>query len=303
MIRRIRAHLTYANVMATLALFIALGGAGYAASEKFGSKDIRDNSVRSKDVRNNSLRGKDMRANTLSAREIRETGLSAVPRASTAGTADTLSGKSAEDLRVKCPAGTVLAAGACFETEPRAAALHNAAAETAAGAGRRLPTFRRTSRLLPGPAGTTSPPSGELDRPCLLRQFDGPARRRHDELDRRHHPSTQTRSGWRRIPIPLRGVRRELSDGGALSNQWRPLAIALLAAAIQPNAPSADAGQYSVNACTGGLQTILGSGRRLHLGRSSKCAFWAGANQPGFVHHGQYAQLAFSALRGQQSPD
>ena len=149
MIRRIRSHLTYANVMATIAVFIALGGASYAAV-KIGSKEIRNNSIRSKDVRNNNLRskdirdrnlrGKDLRADTLGAREIRESSLT-VPRATTAGNADTVGGRSAEDLRVKCPAGTVLAAGACFETEPRAAELHDLAAGTCGGMNRRLPTF------------------------------------------------------------------------------------------------------------------------------------------------------------------
>jgi hypothetical protein len=138
-IRRIRTRMTYANVMATIAVFIALGGAGYAAT-KVGSKEIRNNSVRSKDVRNDNLRGKDLRDNTLSDREIRESTLT-VPRASTAGNADTLNGRSAEALRVKCPAGTVLAVGACFETEPRAAQVHNVAAGECGRAGRRLPTF------------------------------------------------------------------------------------------------------------------------------------------------------------------
>jgi hypothetical protein len=149
-IRKIRIHLTYANVMATIAVFIALGGAGYAAT-KVGSKDIRNNSIRSKDVRNNTLRskdirnnnlrGKDIRPNTLSAREIRESSFRSVPRATRADTADTLTGNTAEDLRVKCPAGTVLAAGACFETVPRAAALHNVAAGDCGRENRRLPIF------------------------------------------------------------------------------------------------------------------------------------------------------------------
>jgi hypothetical protein len=139
-IRRIRAHLTYANVMATLAVFIALGGTGYAAI-KIGTKNIRNNSVRTQDVRNNNLRGKDLRENTVGGREIRISDLPTVPRAGTAGNADTLNGRSAEDLRVKCPAGTVFTAGGCFETAPRAARLHNSAAEVCGREGRRLPTF------------------------------------------------------------------------------------------------------------------------------------------------------------------
>jgi hypothetical protein len=49
MIRQIRSHLTYANVIATLALFLALGGGAYAAvklpANSVGTKEIKDKSV------------------------------------------------------------------------------------------------------------------------------------------------------------------------------------------------------------------------------------------------------------------
>ncbi len=44
MARSLRSRLTYANVMATLALFVALGGTSYAAA-KIGSAQIKDNSI------------------------------------------------------------------------------------------------------------------------------------------------------------------------------------------------------------------------------------------------------------------
>jgi hypothetical protein len=68
--------MTYANIVATLALFVALGGSSYAAliitgaSVKDGSltgKDIKDNSVTSGDIRNNSLLKKDFKAGQLPA--------------------------------------------------------------------------------------------------------------------------------------------------------------------------------------------------------------------------------------------
>jgi hypothetical protein len=49
---------TFANVIALLALFVALGDSSYAALS-VGSKQIVDNSVRSKDLRNNEVRGHD----------------------------------------------------------------------------------------------------------------------------------------------------------------------------------------------------------------------------------------------------
>ena len=66
---RILNRLSYANVMATVAAFMALGGVGYAAAT-VGSGDVVNNSLRSKDVRNNSLRGKDIRNKTIQAADV-----------------------------------------------------------------------------------------------------------------------------------------------------------------------------------------------------------------------------------------
>lgn len=72
-----RRHLTYANVTATVALFVALGGGAYAISG-VGSKDIRDNAVRSVDLRNGSaVRGQDVQRNSLGASAIDEKSLDA----------------------------------------------------------------------------------------------------------------------------------------------------------------------------------------------------------------------------------
>ena len=52
--QRIRSHLTYANVMATIAVFLVLGGGSAVAlsgSNTVFSDDIVDNQVQSADVR------------------------------------------------------------------------------------------------------------------------------------------------------------------------------------------------------------------------------------------------------------
>lgn len=61
-----RRHLTYANIVSTLCLFIVLGGSAFAAT-KVGSKQIADNSVQGKDVKNGSLTGKDVKLRSLTA--------------------------------------------------------------------------------------------------------------------------------------------------------------------------------------------------------------------------------------------
>lgn len=55
MLSRPAARLSYANVMATVAGFVALGGSSNAAMTITGEQ-IEDNSVASADVRNNSIR-------------------------------------------------------------------------------------------------------------------------------------------------------------------------------------------------------------------------------------------------------
>lgn len=68
---RIRRHLTYANVIATLALFLALGGGAYAAvklpKNSVTSKQIKNNAVNSAKVANGSLLSRDFKAGQLPA--------------------------------------------------------------------------------------------------------------------------------------------------------------------------------------------------------------------------------------------
>src|SRR5881409_1655372 len=70
MLERLRARLTYANVIATLALFVALGGSSYAALKlprnSVGSTQIRPGAVGSSEVRNRSIRTTDL---SVSARQ------------------------------------------------------------------------------------------------------------------------------------------------------------------------------------------------------------------------------------------
>jgi len=68
--RRLRDHLTYANVMATIAVFVALGGSSYAALSLTGS-DIRNESLTGRDIRNGSITSRDVKNRSLTGRDIR----------------------------------------------------------------------------------------------------------------------------------------------------------------------------------------------------------------------------------------
>ncbi len=73
---KIRRHLSYANVTATIALVLALGtGAVYAAGE-IGSRELKNDSVRTQDLKDRrAVRGKDVKRNTLGGHEIDEASL------------------------------------------------------------------------------------------------------------------------------------------------------------------------------------------------------------------------------------
>ena len=68
MLVRLRARLTYANVMATVAVFIALGGTSYAALRITG-RNVPRNALTGADIKN--LTGRDVRNNSLTGADVR----------------------------------------------------------------------------------------------------------------------------------------------------------------------------------------------------------------------------------------
>jgi septal ring-binding cell division protein DamX len=83
---RIRRHLNYANVTATLALVLAIASGAAYAVDKIHSRDIANNSVRSADLKNRKgVKAKDVKPDSLTGRDINEHTLSAGPIARIAG--------------------------------------------------------------------------------------------------------------------------------------------------------------------------------------------------------------------------
>lgn len=153
MLRALRHRVTYANVTATLALFVALGGSSYAAL-KISGHDIRAHTITAHNIKRNSLGG----------RVVKESSLGIVPRARNANRLD---GVSAERLLVRCPQGTIPAADTCIETQARPAApfysalLACAGTDNQAAPGRRLPTYGELAMALTHEEITLAP-GGEL---------------------------------------------------------------------------------------------------------------------------------------------
>lgn len=84
--QKIRAHLSYANVVATMAFVGVLGGGTAYAVETIGSGDIVNNSIRSKDLKDGrAVASRDVRRDALTGKQIRERRLDASQFAPLAG--------------------------------------------------------------------------------------------------------------------------------------------------------------------------------------------------------------------------
>jgi hypothetical protein len=80
---RLRRHLSYANVMASIAVFVALGGVGYAATTINGNKIVRG-TVGGAKLKKGTLTDTQVKKNSLTGNSIDESSLGTVPSAQTA---------------------------------------------------------------------------------------------------------------------------------------------------------------------------------------------------------------------------
>jgi hypothetical protein len=155
LIHRLRRHFTYANVMATLAVFIALGGSSYAALNLTG-----------RDIIDGSLTQRELKRDTLGGTSIKESRLGKVRRARNA---DRLNGLSAARFLVRCPRDTVPVSDVCVEITARAPAPYRVAAVVCEGVdrrttpGRRLPSHDELLTAI-GDSGIALAAGGELTR-------------------------------------------------------------------------------------------------------------------------------------------
>jgi hypothetical protein len=88
---RVHARLTYANVTATLALFVALGGTGYAAAtlqkNSVGTKQLKNGAVTTSKLHQGAVTGSKVAKNSLTGKQINAGTLGTVPSATHATTA------------------------------------------------------------------------------------------------------------------------------------------------------------------------------------------------------------------------
>jgi hypothetical protein len=141
-----------AMTVALIALFVAMGGTGYAALKlprnSVGTKQIKNNAVTGSKVKNGSLTGADINGGTLGT----------IPAATHANSADNAAHANGADQAppvgaaggaltgtfpnpgLACPPGTNRLGNSCVETSTRADADWPTAIDTCTAAGRRLGT-------------------------------------------------------------------------------------------------------------------------------------------------------------------
>jgi hypothetical protein len=132
MLQRLRDRLTYANVMSTVAVFVALGGVSYAVST------LPANSVGTKQLRKHSV-----------------TSVKLSPR-TVAPNARRLRGHAASFYVLHCRRGTLHILDGCYEPNERSANNYFGANESCLDVGGRLPTVGELQELhdhmtIPGP--------------------------------------------------------------------------------------------------------------------------------------------------------
>lgn len=153
-----RSSLTYANVVATLALFVALGGGAYAAAAlpagSVGTRQLKRNAVVTDRIRMNAVNGSRVLNNSLTGADIDESTLRRVRSAVVAERAITAATAAAAATAVT--AKTAAAAA----TATTAARADNATRAAAAGALDTV-TYKVTKSTVPGIDKNTEPvPAG-----------------------------------------------------------------------------------------------------------------------------------------------
>jgi hypothetical protein len=111
---RIKAALSFSNVIAFVALFVALGGSVYAAGKLSGSQ-IKPNSIPGNRVKAKTLTGKQIKPGSLTGSQIEESTLAGVTASSLAGiqyvSTTVPFGPVAATGTATCPAGTYVIGG------------------------------------------------------------------------------------------------------------------------------------------------------------------------------------------------
>ncbi len=143
MLPKLKGKLTYANLMATVAVFIALGGSAYAAlrvpPNSVGTRQLKAASVTTGKLAGGAITAAKVAEHSLTGQDLDLPALGTVPSAANANTAD--NANMVGGHAASCPESSTLIRGLCFDSHanPEAPNLE-AAAEDCAAKGGYLPS-------------------------------------------------------------------------------------------------------------------------------------------------------------------
>jgi hypothetical protein len=130
--RAIWARLSYANIMATIAVFVVLGGGAYAATElprnSVGAAQIKRSAVTRSKIARNAVVGSKVKDDSLTGADVAESTLGKVPQATAA---DNATHAASADSATHAAAADAATHAAAADT-----ATHAASADTAANSGK-----------------------------------------------------------------------------------------------------------------------------------------------------------------------
>lgn len=122
----IRKHLTYANVMATMAVFLALGGSAWALSKhSVGARQLKKNAVTSAKLKKGAVTKAKIAKGAVNGAKIADASIGI--------------GDVSASLHLLCRSGTSYLQGACIQDSPGSDTFANAMSSCRA-AGGRLPS-------------------------------------------------------------------------------------------------------------------------------------------------------------------
>ena len=122
----IRRNLTYANVMATVAVFLALGGSAIALSKNsVGTRQLKKNAVTTKKIKNNAVTAAKIRSGSIGGGKLADGSI---------GIAQVNA-----SLHLLCRNGTQYLMGGCIENNPRGTLPYGNAQVACQDSGGRLP--------------------------------------------------------------------------------------------------------------------------------------------------------------------
>ncbi len=104
MFARMTSRLSYANVIATIAVFFALAGGAYAgvhlAKNSVGPKNIKKGAVKTKQLANGAVTAAKVKGDSLTGAQIKESSLGIVPNSKTVG------GNAVKQIHYRVASGT-----------------------------------------------------------------------------------------------------------------------------------------------------------------------------------------------------